>query len=426
VGLFLTLGLAAALPAQVAASLSLEQAVQAAVEHHERAAIARAERRAASARVGQAWSVLLPSLRLDLERSEYASEGGASGSSSYEGWEARAGASQLLFDAQALPLVGQARHSSRAAALDERSELRALAFESAAAFLDAYSLHQVARAAAERLELARRSLAEIQVRREAGLVGSNDLTRAELELASAEREWVQARGQARSGLLRLESLTGPLESDSLATPEELLILSAQVPAPDSRDTALALRPDLGAARERALAARSAAREPLTRWVPDLSVGAGTWTDESEDFGAADEHWNWGLSLGWSVFDGGLRLAQYGERRALERSARLRADWLERQLDVELQLSRTALESAQAGLTRAEAAVRAARRNSEESTELYRQGLIRALEATDAAVQLFEAEVERTRAQVSQALAWLDLRAVRGLGPLEDDGKEMKE
>lgn len=164
VGLFLTLGLAAALPAQAATSLSLEQAIQAALEHHERAAIARAGRQAASARVGQAWSVLLPSLRLDLDRSEYASEGGASGSSSYEGWEARAGASQLLFDAQALPLVGQARHDSWAAV--------------------------------ERRELAIRSLTEIQVRREAGLVGSNDLTRAELELASTEREWVQASGLA--------------------------------------------------------------------------------------------------------------------------------------------------------------------------------------------------------------------------------------
>lgn len=422
-GLFLAILLGCAPPGQGAEPLRLESAVQSALAHHERAAIAAQQSKAARAQVSQAWSVLLPSLRLDLGRSEFASEGGASGSSAYEGWEAHVGADQLLFDAQALPLVSQARHGSKAAQWDERKERRSLAFETAAAFLDAYSRRQVARAAAERRSLASRTLDEIRVRSESGLVGSNDLTRAELELASAEREWVQSKGAAHSGLLRLKTLTGTLDVDSLATPDDLLATSA-IPA-DAVPAAevLTRRPDVGAARERALAARAAAREPLTRWVPDLSVSADAWSDESEDFRKADEHWSWGLNLGWSVFDGGLRLAQLSQRRAEERAAQLRSQWLERQVGVELELARTSLQSAQAGLARAEAAVRAARRNSLESTELYRQGLIRALEATDAAVQLFAAEVELTQAQVAQALAWLELRAMRGLGPLESDEKE---
>lgn len=426
VGLFLTLLLGSALPGWATSPVTLEQAIQAASRNHERAAIAAQQTRAARAQVGQAWSVLLPSLRLDLGRGEYASaENSLSGSSTYEGWEARAGASQLLFDAQALPLVGAALHSGRAAALDESAERRRLSYEAAAAFLDAYRLRQVARAAGERLSLARLSLDEIRVRSESGLVGSNDLTRAELELANAEREWVQARGAARSGLLRLEALTGTLGTDSLATPEALLSSSAGRPAEQAATKALRLRPDVGAARERAKAARSAAREPLARWVPDLSVSADAWSDESEDFRRAEDHWSWGLNLGWSVFDGGLRLAQLAQRRAEERAARLRAQWLERQVDLNQNLALATLESAQAGLVRAEVALTAARRNSRESGELYRQGLVRALEVTDAAVQLFGAEVERTQAQVNQALAWLDLRAARGLEPL-DEGKEQGE
>jgi outer membrane protein TolC len=153
------------------------------------------------------------------------------------------------------------------------------------------------------------------------------------------------------------------------------------------------------------------------------VGLDSWTDQSEDFSAADAHWSWALNLGWSLFDGGLRLSQQAERRAMARAADLRTEWAERQVALDLALATTALESAKAGLARAEVARQAARRNAEESAELYRQGLVRALEVTDAAVQLFEAEVEHTKAQVGQAQAWLQLQARQGLGPVEGEFPE---
>ena len=407
-----------------AAPLSLEEALGSALATHERAAIAAQGTRAARARVNQAWSVLLPSLRLDLGRSEFArSEGAASGTQNYEDWELRVGADQLLFDAQALPLVAQARHAGQAAEADEGAERLALAHETAGAFLEAFSLHEVERAAAERLSLAKRSLEEIRSRHEGGLVGSNDLTRAELEMANAERALVRARGDAHSGRLRLSALTGSGQLDSLAAPQSLLDRSAQRPGPLDGQTVLQQRPDVRVLREQAAAARAYAAEPWARWVPDLSVGLDSWTDQSEDFSAADAHWSWALNLGWSLFDGGLRLSQQAERRAMARAADLRTEWAERQVALDLALATTALESAQAGLARAEVARQAARRNAEESAELYRQGLVRALEVTDAAVQLFEAEVEHTKAQVGQAQAWLQLQARQGLGPVEGEFPE---
>lgn len=402
-----------------ATPITLELALESALSTHERAAIAAQGTQAAHARINQAWSVLLPSLRLDLGRSEHArSEGAASGAQTYEDWELHLGADQLLFDAQALPLVAQARHAGQAAEAEEQAERLALAHETATTFLEAFSLQDVARAAAERLALARRSREEIRSRHEGGLVGSNDLTRAELEQANAERAWVKARGDARGGMLRLAALTGRLQMDSLAAPTLLLQQSARQQETLEAGRALGRRPDVRAVREQEEAAKAYAAEPWTRWVPDLSLGLDSWTDQSEDFASADAHWSWALNLGWSVFDGGLRLSQQAERRAQARAAGLRTQWAERQVAVELELASTALENAQAGLARAEVARLAARRNAEESAELYRQGLVRALEVTDAAVQLFEAEVEHTRAQVSQAQAWLQLRAKQGLEPLD--------
>jgi len=125
-----------------------------------------------------------------------------------------------------------------------------------------------------------------------------------------------------------------------------------------------------------------------------------------------------LGLTWPLLTGGAIAADRAERSALARAAELQLQDLERQVSVEVASARVALESEQASLARAEVAVEVARRNAVETAELYRQGLARALEVVDANVQLFEAEVERAGAQYALARALLELRAARGLDPLE--------
>jgi outer membrane protein TolC len=63
------------------------------------------------------------------------------------------------------------------------------------------------------------------------------------------------------------------------------------------------------------------------------------------------------------------------------------------------------------------AATAAKKNSDEVSELYRQGLASALDAQAASVQLFEAEVSRVRSRYELQRAQLDLRAAVGLDPL---------
>ena len=66
------------------------------------------------------------------------------------------------------------------------------------------------------------------------------------------------------------------------------------------------------------------------------------------------------------------------------------------------------------------AVDAGRKNANEAAILYRQGLARALEVTDANVARFEAEVGFARSQYAVALTLLGLRSALGLDP---SGKE---
>ena len=398
-----------------ARALRLEEAVSQTLQHNERARAADQDALAAAARVSRARALLLPSLRFDEEWTRLGR--GAVLPSRTLGLKGRLTVQQTLFSARALPLLSQARHGREAARLTSAEIRRGLAHATAGAYLEALSAEQVARAAQRRRGLAVRSLEEIRVRFDAQLVGSNDVTRAELEAATAERESVRLVGAARVARLGLENLMGAAASDSLETPTALLELAAQPQTIPAAALAVAARPDLASARERLLALRASAREPLARWVPDLSMTGATSAAEREDMDDVRENWSMVLALGWPLFDGGGREADRAERRALARSAELQLQGLERGVAVELESARVGLESAQASLARARVAVEAAGRNAAETADLYRRGLARALEVVDANVQLFEAEVEQVRAQVALADAFLGLRQAAGLDPI---------
>jgi outer membrane protein TolC len=410
-----------------AAGLTLEEAINLALTRNERAAAADEETRAAEARVGQARSFLLPDLTLlgDYTRRTHETTrtvGGVTTLQSREAREARLNLEQTLFDAQAWPLLQSAKRAREAARYDARDTKRLLAYETAETFLTVLAADRVARAAAERLELAERNREEVQVRFGAQLVGSNDVTLAELEAASAEREVVRVRGLARTARLNLGQLLAVevAESDSLTVPGELIVAAsrpvAEFPVPKSQ--AVERRPDVQAERARTAAAHSIATEPLMRYLPDLDFLGTAWSTNDRGANVEDPDWTVGLGLTWELFDGFQRESERSERAALARAAELDLAHLERRVEVDVETAQVAVESQQASLARSEVAVDAARRNLTETSELYRRGLVRAFEVVDANVQLFEAEVERTGAQYELGLAYLDLRAAVGLDPLD--------
>jgi outer membrane protein TolC len=230
---------------------------------------------------------------------------------------------------------------------------------------------------------------------------------------------VRARGAARAAHLALGLLLGAPIADSLAVPHALLDL-AMAPitaAPDGAQEARGRRMDLRAERARAAALRAGATEPLMRYLPDLELTGTAWRTNETGFSGRDEDWTIGLGLNWEIFDGGVREATRSERAAEARAAALDLAYLERRVAVDIATARVNLESQQASLVRADVAVDAARRNAGETAELYRRGLVRALEVVDANVQLFEAEVEQVGAQLALAISFLDLRAALGLEPL---------
>jgi outer membrane protein TolC len=232
----------------------LEEAVAQALARNERGRIADEDLHAAEARVAKARSFLLPDVTLlvDYTRRSHETHRTVDGEETTlqtrDGFQGRALVTQKLLDAQAFPLLDAAQSSREEASWSAVDRKRALAYDTADAFLTVLGTEQVARAAAERLDLAKRNLADIRVRYDAQIVGSNDDTRAELEAASAERELITTEGVVRSARLALGHLLDADVTDSLAVPTSLLERAAVPPDSIGPVPEGLRRPDVRAAR----------------------------------------------------------------------------------------------------------------------------------------------------------------------------------
>lgn len=416
---------AGAMPVRAQERLDLENAVRLALTRNERAGSAAATREAAEARLDRARAFFFPDLTAtgSYTRRAFETTRTVDGQPfTIQSRNALAGnltATMPIFDPRSIPLYRQALHEARAARFTAADDVRLLAFEAADAFLATTGSQQILTAAERRTEYATAARQDARVRFDAGLAGANDVSRADLELASAQRALADARAVASTALLELGFLLDTPVAPPLESPEQLLTDSAAPLPSDSllTDQARRRRPDLAAGREHVTATRLLAQEPLMRALPNFNFVATTRRTNERGLSGRATDWSLGVNAAWPLYDGGDRYAERAERRALSRVASLELRAGERRTATQVARARVALEQARAALDATTAAVGAAQRNATETMELYRQGLARALELADANVRLFEAEVGLAGERVAVGRAFLDLRAALGLDPL---------
>jgi outer membrane protein TolC len=392
-------------------ALTLERAVDLALANNERSAIADTTVEAAEARVRRARTAFLP--RLDVS----GIIGTDLGNGSERDVSTAALLTQPIFDARAFPLYRQQRFERDAVRLRATDTKRLLGFDAAASFLTTLSFEQVLLAAERRRDFAQRNLDDVRARFEAGLVSSNDVTRAELELATAVRGLAQAAGDVQASRVDLENLLKTDVDGALAPPTALLDAAAD-DSPTQIDSVIAdaqgKRTDIAATRARVEALRAFAEEPNARFLPSVFFSA-----QGRNFndGPISDRNNEGfvrVSFAWPVFDAGLRGADRAERTANVRGAELELALALRDVERQMRSAVVQLSTERASLREAAEAVRAANKNTNETSILYREGLASALELADATQQLFEAEVAEVTARYRMALAYLSLREASGV------------
>lgn len=427
------LGLALAWPSLAPAQdnpLTLDKAVTLALERNERAQAANQDIAAANARVAQARSFFLPSLtststytRRPFERTITVGDSTVV-IQRFNGLSEALALNWTLFDARSMTSLSAVRAQRNADVSAATESRRQLAFEVSQAFLGTLGTSQVREASARRFAFAGQNLEAAKARFNAGLASVNDVTRAELEYATAEVGLTQLQGQVETSTLQLGNLLDAPDAvrGPLVVPE-FLIEAASAEAANTEalvDEALARRLDIGSLRWIASAQRSLAKVPLLGFLPSLSAsGRYTITNEA-GFSGRTSTWTAGATLSWNLFDGLARFGQARERRALARLADLDLRAAVRRVDLEVREALVSMTNQRASLKQATTAHEIAKKNAAETTELYRQGLATALQVADANVSLFEAEVGLVQERYGLGVAFLNLEAALGLDPF---GKE---
>ena len=398
--------------------LSLDQALAYAEANNERMGLAAANVESARATWWNALSALLPTVQVSGTYTRRAFEVvvddvqfqrfnalGATGEAQVD-----------LIKPDAYPRVSAASEQIHAAESAAKQERLALRFDAAEQFFATLAAERVAEAARRRVEVAQAAVDDASERFRAGLAAGNTVTRAELELATARVTATETENEAQIARLTLSFTLGVDVLGELVEPKA--VASASEDSQRLFQLARGERFDLEALRYRKDAAEVATLAPKLDWLPELSLrGVYTATNEPAFIGR-DTNWNIFATLGWQLFDGGVRIADAIETSAALRRFELEIRSLERDVRLRIENQLRQIKTSRALVAEAEARLALASRNADEVKQRLQAGLSTGLEAADAAASLFDAQAELERQRFEARIAELGLRREVASDPLE--------
>ena len=411
--------LAMVMPARAEEALKMEDAIRMALQNNERGLKAPLRTETAEGQLDKSRTAFFPTLT-------------AAGSSVWSATDDRSGRAlttsgtltltQPIVNPSAFPLYAQSQHQLESERWGAYQDRRVLAFDTARAFLTVLTAEKVLDAAQKRLDTAKKNIADTQARADAGLVSTNDVTRAQVELATSLRAVATGGGTAKRARLNLNYLVVKTVDQALVEPSSTTVNAQKFDkTPDERlKAAIDRRADVKSAAERTRALELSADEPLYRLIPSLNAqGQIRFIPDplATEQGAAETI---GLSLTWNIFDNGGRYADRKTRLAQAQSQALDEKALRRSVANDVDLAVVSLRSARDTYKISLDAVTAAQKLTDQTNILYKQGLASALEVTDAIGQQYDAEVNAASAKLDMESAYIDLRFALGLGPIDED------
>lgn len=406
-----------ALAQEAPGQLTLDQAVKLTLTRNERARISDLQVVVADAAQERALTAFLPILSTQASGTQHATSLPKATSNS---GQAGVTVSQPILDAPAFPLYAQAKKLADAQREQNVDDKRLLAFSAASAFFGVLNGQDVVTAAQRQRDNAKSNLADTQARAQAQLSSSNDVTKAQVDIAGAQREVESDQGNLDNALVQLAfTLNAPVPTN-LVPPRATLDAAAKpVGAADTLVRfAIDHRPDVRVAHYQAGAAHDFASEPMLRLVPTLGLqGQALATTTTSPITGRHDDETLTATLTWTLYDAGVRYADKHSRDAQAEIADLDAQLLLRNVEAQVRSAVGLLAAAQLAFRDAGDAMKFARQNVDETAILYKQGLATALELVDANDSRFTAEVNYATAEYAMAQAYLTLRQALGLDAL---------
>jgi len=394
----------------VGRELALEEAVNIGLENAPLIIARIGDYLAAQQRVNQALAPLLPQLTGSGNYGRARTVGVVVGNSGYQDvGAARVTASQLLFDF-GRTWAAKDVAKSNAEALKEVLEAQKLDIAQLVktqyfTLLLSKRLVQVNLAALDRAEVNLRSAKGFF---QVGTQPKSFVTRAEVDVANARVNVIRAQNAVNLARVALNTAMGI----AINAPTEVKDLLSYQEFQTDRDLlvseALRNRPEYRQVKAQAEAADASVRQTFRDFFPNL-FGNGTYgvvgisgppgqtSRSTSGFVDSNNVWDVGLTLSWSIFDGGARVARYKEAKASLEASQARVRDTELQIWQNVEQSFLNLGEAEERIGAAQKAVESAEENYQLARGRFDAGVANIIELTDAQLALTQAQSDEAQA-----------------------------
>jgi len=317
--------------------------------------------------------------------------------------------SQLLFDfGKNLAATDAARKLAEVAVEDVELQRQLISLTVKEAYTNTLFSQRLIRVQEQAVERAELNLRSAKGFFDVGTRPKSDVARAEVDVANARVDLIRARNALRTAIVAL-NIAMAIDVDSpTQIVDNLIYQRTTLDRPQLRADSLRQRPEYRQAKLRASAAEATERQTFRNFFPDVT-GTGAYGGAQSQL---NESWTVGLSLNWSLFDGGNRIARYQEAKANVEGARARVKSTELDIIQNLEQAEIAVEEAQERIQAAQTLVASAQENFRLAQGRFDAGVGTILELTDAQLALTQAQNTESQALADYriALARLD-RAV---------------
>lgn len=320
--------------------------------------------------------------------------------------------------------VTAARDGQRAAEADLRSTEGDLRLEVATAYWNLVTARESVTVLEEALQRADASVSDARARVDAGFLPPSDLLSAQAERAREGVTLIQARHEAALAEVTLDRMIG-------AAPGQAIVASSPIGEANPKAVALAAspigdlvararqdRPELASLNAQA-ASLEASAEAFRASVRPSVAGFGTvqparpnqlFVPRSDQWQTS---WSLGVTVNWSVWDGGRARAEAAANSAEADATRRQVDDLDAGIEVEVRQRLLDLDADREALAASSEAVTAATEAHRVIAERFRAGVATSTDVLTAEVALLQTALDHTRLAAAARLD--EARLLRAIG-----------
>src|SRR5437867_7708032 len=215
--------------------------------------------------------------------------------------------SQLLFDfGKNLAATDAARKLAEVAVEDVELQRQLISLTVKEAYTNTLFSQRLIRVQEQAVERAELNLRSAKGFFEVGTRPKSDVARAEVDVANAKLDLIRAKNALRTAIVALNIAMVINVDTPTQIVDNLVYQPITLDRQQLRSDSLRQRPEYRKAKLNAAAVEAKERRAFRDFFPDIS-GIGAYGGTQKEL---NETWSLGLSLSWSLFDGGGRIARY--------------------------------------------------------------------------------------------------------------------